>query len=110
LSHGHPLLEVVEMRDAGRVRVLMRGELDRATAPLMTETLRRLGARGERVLLDLDELAFIDMGGLRAVLAAVADASNDGWSLALTTGSRPVRRLFGMVGVDGQLPTDRTSP
>jgi anti-anti-sigma factor len=102
-------LEVVEMRDAGRIRVQLRGELDLATAPLLTERLGRLRERRERVLLDLDQLAFIDMSGLRAVLAAVENASSDGWALALTSGSAQVRRLITLVGLDGRLPIDGSS-
>jgi anti-anti-sigma factor len=58
------------MRDDGRTRLRVRGELDMATAPILAESLRKLGERREPVLLDLDELGFIDMSGLRAVLAA----------------------------------------
>jgi anti-anti-sigma factor len=100
------LLEVVEVRDAGRVRVRLRGDLDLASAPAVTATLRRLSEGGEEVLLDLDEVAFIDMSGLRVVLAAAQDASRDGWSFLATRGSPQVQRLIALVEGDGQLPVD----
>jgi anti-sigma B factor antagonist len=103
------LLEVIEVRDAGRVRVRLRGELDLAGAPRLTECLRRLSERREQVLLDLDELTFIDMSGLRTLLAAAEDASRDGWALTVTRGSAPVRRLITLVRLDGQLPVDGSS-
>jgi anti-sigma B factor antagonist len=106
LSDEHSLLEVIEVRDAGRVRVRLRGELDLAGAPTLSERLRGLHERGEPVLLDLDELEFIDMSGLRALLAAAEEASNDGWSFAVTRGSAQVRRLVGLVRLDRQLPLD----
>jgi anti-anti-sigma factor len=89
--------------------VRLRGELDLASAPTVSECLRRLSARREQVLLDLDELAFIDMSGLRAVLTAAEDASRDGWAFAVTRGSAPVRRLIALVGIDGQLPVNGSS-
>lgn len=102
----NPLLEIIEVRDAGRVRVRLRGELDLAGAPTISERLRRLRERGEPVLLDLDELEFIDVSGLRVLVAASEEASRDGWSFAVTRGSAPVRRLIGLVRLDRQLPLD----
>ena len=102
----HSLLEIIEVRDAGRVRVRLRGELDLASAPTLGDRLRRLRDRGEPVLLDLDELAFIDMSGLRVLLAAAQEASRDGWSFAVTRGSAQVRRLVGLVPLERQLPLD----
>jgi anti-anti-sigma factor len=106
LSDEHSLLEIIEVRDAGRVRVRLRGELDLAGAPRLSDKLRSLCARGEPVLLDLDELAFIDMSGLRVLLAAAEEASRDGWSFAVTRGSAQVRRLVGLVPLETQLPLD----
>jgi anti-anti-sigma factor len=106
LSSEIPLLEVTEEHDARRVRVRLRGELDLAGVPTVSECLRTLRERRERVLLDLDELAFIDMSGLRAVLTASEAASRDGGTFAVTRGSPPVRRLIALIGLDGQLPVD----
>lgn len=106
MSDEHSVLQIVEVRDLGRIRVRVRGELDLATAPLLGEALRRLRERGEPVLLDLDELSFIDMSGLRAVLAAAQKASGDGGGFAVTEGSSRVRRLLALVRLDGQLPRD----
>ena len=92
------------MRDAGGIRVRLRGELDLAGAPTVRERLRRLRERGEPVLLDLDELEFIDMSGLRVLAAASQEGSRDGWSFAVTRGSAQVRRLIGLVRLDRQLP------
>jgi anti-sigma B factor antagonist len=109
LSYESPPLEVDEVRDAGTVRVHLRGELDLAGAPRVTDMLRRLQERGERVVLDLDELTFIDMSGLRVVLEAAESASRDGWGFAVTRGSAPVRRLVTLVQLDGRLPVDGSS-
>jgi anti-anti-sigma factor len=106
LRDEHSLLEITEVRDAGRVRVRLRGELDMAGAPTVNDRLRRLRERDEPVLLDLDELSFIDMSGLRALLAAAEEASRDGRSFTVTRGSPQVRRLIGLVPLETQLPLD----
>jgi anti-sigma B factor antagonist len=102
-------LDVSELHEGARVRVRLRGELDFATADFVADRLRRLRERHAAVLLDLDELAFIDAGGLRVVLTAAADARNDGWAFAVTRGSAPVRRLVELLDLDGQLPVDGAS-
>jgi anti-anti-sigma factor len=106
LSSEQSLLDVIAVNEDGRVRVRLRGELDLAGAPTLTERLRSLRERRETVLLDLDELEFIDMSGLRVVLVAAEDAASDGWALTVTRGSPAVRRLLALVNVDGQLPLD----
>lgn len=106
MSGKHSPLELMEVREAGKVRVRLRGELDLAGAPAVSESLRRLRERGETVLLDLDELEFIDVSGLRIVMAAAEDARRDGWSFAVTPGSAPVRRLISLVPLDKPLPLD----
>lgn len=102
-------LEVTEMREAGRVRVRLRGELDLASAPTLAGRLGELRDRREPVLLDIDGLDFIDMSGLRVLLAAADDGAQDGWVFAITRGSAPVRRLIELAHVDGQLPRDGSS-
>jgi anti-anti-sigma factor len=109
LSDEQPLLEIIEVRGTRRVRVRLRGELDLAGAPALSETLRRLRDRHEPVLLDLDELSFIDMSGLRVVLTAAEEAARDGWAFSITPGSPPVRRLIALVPLDGHLPLDGSS-
>ena len=105
----HSLLQLIEVREAGRVRVRLRGELDLSSAQTVSESLRRLRDRREAVLLDLDELEFIDMSGLRMVLAAAEESSRDGGSFAVTAGSAPVRRLISLVRLDMPLPLDGRS-
>jgi anti-anti-sigma factor len=85
------------------------GELDMAGVPIVSEHLRRHRERGDMVLLDLDELEFMDMSGLRMVLSAAEDASRDGWGLAVTRGSPQVRRLIALVNRDGRSPFDGSS-
>jgi anti-anti-sigma factor len=109
LSGQQSLLDVIEVREDGRVRVRLRGELDLAGAPTVTERLRGIRERREAVLLDLDELAFIDASGLRALLLAADAAASEGLAFTVTRGSRAVRLLVALVGVDGQLPLDGTA-
>jgi len=105
-----PTFDVTELRENARVRVRVCGELDLATASGLADRLRSLHERNTAVLLDLDELDFIDASGLRVVLCAASHAANDGWPFTVTRGSARVRRLFEMVDIDKHVPIeDRVS-
>ena len=87
----------------------LRGELDVDGAPTVAERLRSLRERSVTVLVDLDELEFIDMSGLRALLGAAEGASADGSPFMVTRGSPAVRRLLALVQLDANLPLDGSS-
>jgi anti-anti-sigma factor len=98
------------VHDARGITVRLRGELDLAGAPALAERSYALGEGHEPVVLDLDELAFIDMTGLRVVLAAVESFSENAPALTVTRGSPQVRRLIALVDVDVvRMPVDGSS-
>jgi anti-sigma B factor antagonist len=89
-------IDVVE-RD-GSLVLIVEGELDIATAPLLDEAL--LGARGtdvEGIVVDLDAVSFMDSTGLH-VLINHACAAGGGPPIRLTKGSPQVQRLFELSG------------
>lgn len=100
-------LDMTEVREAGRIRLRLQGELDLATAPIVAERLGTLREQRTNVVLDLDGLAFIDMSGLRMLRATAESAALDGWTFTVTRGSAAVRRLLDLVQFDGPLPLDR---
>ncbi len=106
LHTGGPPLELLETSVDGRTRLQLVGELDIATVGAVGERLARLSERHQAVVLDLDELTFIDAKGARLVVEAAESARRDGWSFAITPGSRPVRRLFQLLEVADTLPYD----
>jgi anti-anti-sigma factor len=55
------------------------------------------------VVLDLQDLQFIDSAGLRVILAAHERAQQQGQGFALTPGSEQVQRLFVIAGVSEHL-------
>ena len=74
-------------------RVVLEGELDLATAPTLELELDRLDWRSGLVLVDLRRLTFIDLAGMRILLAAHARARRHGGELAIVRGPRIVERL-----------------
>jgi anti-sigma B factor antagonist len=96
----------VETDDAGeRLVVLVRGELDLATAPALEEVVLPVLKGGGSVVLDLRPLDFMDSTGVRVIVAAHVAAGESGGALALvrTDPAGPVGRVLEISGLDGIL-------
>ena len=82
------------------------GELDLAHAPLLQDAVEgEQAAAAKTVVLDLQELTFLDSTGLRAVLAARELCWRRGQEFAVTPGSPQVQRLLSVTGVGEHLRT-----
>jgi len=89
-----------------RIVLALHGELDLLAAPLLRSELESERAHAAEILvLDLDDVQFIDSAGLRVILAAHEHATEHRQRLALTPGSPQVQRLLSIAGVNGHLRT-----
>jgi anti-sigma B factor antagonist len=97
-------LRIEVRREPDRIVVSLHGELDLASAPLLQSELESTET-GETALLvlDTDDLEFIDSTGLRIILAAHERAQERGQQFALTRGSQQVQRLLNITRVDERL-------
>ena len=97
----------IEVRhEQDRIVLSLHGELDLVGAPrLQSELEIHTADAADIVVLDLDDVHFIDSAGLRVVLAAHERTVERGQRLALTPGSPQVQRLLSIAGVNGHLQT-----
>jgi anti-sigma B factor antagonist len=99
-------LEIEVRQEPGRIVLTLHGELDLLAAPrLQGETENATVDAADILVLDLDDVQFIDSAGLRVILAAHQRRVERGQKLALTPGSPQVQRLFSIAGVSGRLQT-----
>ena len=91
--------------DSERV-IRLRGELDIESTPDLERVLLRTRPAGQRVVLDLTELKFMDSTGLRVLLRARAAADEGRWEINLRNVPPTIRRLFDMTGVHAALPAE----
>jgi anti-sigma B factor antagonist len=75
------------------------GELDMATAVSLHEALQHVVAAHGRLVLDIQDLSFIDSSGLRA-LVQLSERMNGSGPLVLCNVSASVRRLLEIVGFE----------
>jgi anti-sigma B factor antagonist len=87
-----------------RAVLSLRGELDLASVPLLQGEIEGSEvAAADIVVLDLQELEFIDSTGLRVLLSAHERSHERGQEFAITPGSQQVQRLLSITRVDEHL-------
>jgi anti-sigma B factor antagonist len=96
---------IFESQEGDCLRLLLTGELDIASVPVLEDRLSALGAGERSVRLDLSQLDFIDSSGLHALIRAMRAASANGWRLQIDRAvAEQARRLFEIVQLDRLIP------
>ena len=95
-------------RDRGYAFVAVAGEVDIATVTRLRESLFELAASDRALVVDLDQVTFIDSSGLAALVGAARRAAAHGASLQVVCARPRIRQLFHLTGLDGQVPLART--
>jgi anti-sigma B factor antagonist len=89
----------------GRSVVVIRGELDLATAPDLEAALTERLDAGQDVVVDLRELAFMDSTGLRVLVSAHArvEGSTQSVRIVRPRPDAPIARILAIAGVESVL-------
>ncbi len=95
-------LSISEERSDDPIVLKAVGEIDLASAPEL-ETQLTSGLAAGSVVVNLTEVTFIDSTGLRVLLAAHEQATEQGHKLGLVVATGPVTKLLSITGVDGHL-------
>ncbi len=83
--------------------VVVRGEIDIATADAVRAELNDACNRADHVVLDLREVSFMDTQGLAVVIESQQACTADGTRFAITRAPDHVQRLFDMIGLTPRL-------
>jgi anti-sigma B factor antagonist len=94
--------------DRGYAIVAVAGEVDSATVTRLRESLFELAASGRTLVVDLDQVSFIDSSGLAALVGAARRAAAHGARLQVVCARPRTRQLFRLTGLDSQVPLART--
>ena len=97
-------LRVTRSDDGRVVRLMLSGELDISTAISLELELQAAELRRPPVLvLDLAELRFMGVSGLRSILDAARRARRDGRHFVVTNPVPHISRLFELTAIDQSL-------
>jgi anti-sigma B factor antagonist len=89
----------LEITQVSPERYRLRGELDMASAVTFEDALSPVVQGGTQLVLDLEDLTFIDSSGLRA-LVQLSDQMNGSAPLVLSNVPHGVQRLLDIVGLN----------
>src|SRR5712672_762140 len=95
-------------RDRGYTVVAVAGEVDIATVARLRERLFELAASGRPLVVDLDQVSFIDSAGLGALVGTANRATAHGGSVYAACDRPKIRELFRLAGLDCRIPLART--
>ena len=95
-------------REQGYAVVTVAGEVDIATVTRLRESVFELAASGRPLIVDLDQVNFIDSAGLAALAGTARRAAEHEASLQAICVRSRIRSLFRMTGLDGPVPLART--
>jgi anti-sigma B factor antagonist len=86
--------------------IKLAGELDNATCTELLERFEQVAAAPDfrALVLDLEEVSFIDSSGMRAIIALERRAKEDGLALALMPPPPAVTELLRITGITDRLP------
>jgi len=91
-------------RVAATTVLVLIGELDRADAASVQAQLRTAAQAEQHVVVDLQELRFIDSSGIKALLEAHRAVTQLRRRFALVSSSPAIQKIFRILGVDQILP------
>ena len=87
-------------RGNGEIVMLVRGEIDVASAPALWEQLVAAIPDTKRLVLDLRETDFIDSTGLSVFVRALRRLRGDGGELILRSPRSGIRKILDITGLD----------
>jgi anti-sigma B factor antagonist len=94
-------LVIRETRQAGFVVLAVQGEVDAATAPALRERIVAVANAGEpNLVVDLEEVGFLDSSALTALVVGRKEAIANGGSLSLVCTKPGALKVFEITQLD----------
>ena len=99
----------IEVRhEQGCAIVSAAGEIDISTVIPLRERLFEMAASGAPLVVDLEQVSFIDSVGLATLVGAANRAAAHGSSLRVACARPKIRQLIHLTGLDRRIPLART--
>ncbi len=99
----------IEVRhEQGRPIVTAAGEIDFSTVTPLRECLFEVAASGAPLVIDMEQVTFIDSVGLATLVGAAKRAAAHGGSLQVACALPKILQLVRLTGLDCRIPLART--
>jgi anti-sigma B factor antagonist len=97
-------LDIAVRRERGFVVVRATGVIDISTVSRLRERLFEVADAGRPLIVDLEQITFIDSAGLGALVGASRRAEEHGGALHAVCARPHTRKLLWLTGVDRRIP------
>lgn len=95
----------IEVRhEQGYAIVTAAGEIDISTVTRLREPLFEMAASGAPLVIDLDQVSFIDSVGLAVLVGTANRAAEHGSTLQVVCAPPKIRQLVRLTGLDRRIP------
>ena len=101
-------LTVKVRHEQGCAIVTAAGEIDISTVTLLRDYLFEVAVSGAPLIVDLEQVSFIDSVGLATLVGAAKRAAAHGGSLKVACALPKIRQLVRLTGLDCTIPLART--
>ena len=101
-------LTVKVRHEQGCAIVAVAGEIDISTVVSLRERLFEVAVSGAPLVVDLEQVSFIDSVGLATLVGAAKRAEAHGGSLQVACALPKIRQLVHLTGLDCRIPLART--
>ena len=101
-------LTVKVRREQSCAIVTAAGEIDISTVTLLRDCLFEVASSGAPLVVDMEQVSFIDSVGLAMLVGAAKRAEAHGSSLQVACALPKIRQLVRLTGLDRQVPLART--
>lgn len=99
-------LDIAVRSERGCVIAAITGEIDISTVGRLRERLFELAEGSEPLIVDLDQVTFIDSAGLGALVGTSRRAAERGGTLRAVCTQPQTKKLLWMTGVDRRIPLE----
>jgi anti-sigma B factor antagonist len=101
-------LSVSVRSERGAVIAEVAGEIDLSTVAGLRERLSRLTDSGQPLIIELNQVTFIDSTGLGVLVSVARQTAAHGSALHVVSSQPHTRRLLELTGIDSRIPLSAT--
>ena len=96
-------MNISETRSGDAIQIQIEGRVDTTTSPQLQGAILQAFQKGNKLVLDFSNVAYVSSAGLRALLIGQKTANSKGGSMTLTHVPEAVAQVFDMSGFSGIL-------
>jgi anti-sigma B factor antagonist len=103
VSEAENKLELTGVQEGDALLIVVTGDVDLASAPDLVAAVDEFAGQGMTITLDLDDVGFVDLTGIRELARLREVARAGGWTLELAGITSRVRQVAELCGLTDAL-------